>query len=828
MRHLINGQLVTKEILNWQDVLNQEILLKGLEGPFDLEDLILAANEYSSFIVAHNDPSMLGFSVLSDEQTQVIQDIANWLKEENLRVKIKREFGIGHGFKSPSDLSKQDAQSEGMEAWYPLGVLLHVTPANSPGLGFLSVMEGLLSGNVNLLKESRNDNGFTLTLIRNFIEYSGLSWLKHMVHVLAFDSRDREQLSRICALCDGVAVWGGDAALESIKKAAGNSCRVIEWGPKISFSLIANEELQSEYVVKDLARVIARENQLTCSSPQLIFLESDRPDHCQKFSKDLLIALEEAESEFPISLPALQEQAEITNAVELCRLNSVDHPGLVLESKNYCARVLLEYKKGLEASPLFRTVRVRPVRPSDLIKDLRVSRHVLQTAGLACSKERFGWFSHQLFKAGVLRITAVSEMTDSYTGEPHDGMYALQRYSRRVSLRHPAQPRGLSMASAMDGGSYSTQGEGGLMQKTDFQSQPYAPQTELWFKSGGSSGEPAVSPFTWDEYHHQMECASEGLLAAGFEPRSELSANLFYGGGMYGGFLSFFTILEKLRARHLPIGADQDFSKVADLLLRFRVTTLLGMPGYLTELLRTQEKKLRFGHLKYIYYGGEPFTSPQIKWVKDVFGIRDIRSACYGSVDAGPIGYQCQYLFGREHHLHHHLHYMEILHPDKDRPAPPGTIGRIILTSRARGSIALNRYELGDMGRFTGRSCRCGRKSPVFELCGRSSDVFKAGGNFINYHMIHRILTEHAGMKGVLQIRLEQVHMRDRLICVLTSVGSGPEPGFYKEILLQHYRDLRDACEERLLELDVEIISYDQFIKTSGTMKLKNVTDLRI
>jgi hypothetical protein len=42
-----------------------------------------------------------------------------------------------------------------------------------------------------------------------------------------------------------------------------------------------------------------------------------------------------------------------------------------------------------------------------------------------------------------------------------------------------------------------------------------------------------------------MELAAEGLYAAGLEPKNDRVMNLFYAGSLYGGFTSFFTILEK-------------------------------------------------------------------------------------------------------------------------------------------------------------------------------------------------------------------------------------------------------------------------------------------
>lgn len=52
-----------------------------------------------------------------------------------------------------------------------------------------------------------------------------------------------------------------------------------------------------------------------------------------------------------------------------------------------------------------------------------------------------------LFATGVTRVVRPGEMTDSYVGAPHDGVYALQQFTRRVTLDAPE--------SAHDAGSLS-------------------------------------------------------------------------------------------------------------------------------------------------------------------------------------------------------------------------------------------------------------------------------------------------------------------------------------------------------------------------------------
>jgi phenylacetate-CoA ligase len=72
---------------------------------------------------------------------------------------------------------------------------------------------------------------------------------------------------------------------------------------------------------------------------------------------------------------------------------------------------------------------------------------------------------------------------------------------------------------------------------------------------------------------------------------------------------------------------------------------------------------------------------------------------------------------------------IEVLDWESDRPATPGTIGRIVATSLLDADTPLIRYEVGDVGAVSpgeGR-CKCGRLLPrLMQLEGRIEDVFIA------------------------------------------------------------------------------------------------------
>ncbi|MFF4548504.1 acyl-CoA reductase [Streptomyces sp. NPDC001406] len=764
----------------------------------------------------------------ADEVTATLAELATALTRQALERKLRRELGGPR----PERLTRPNARETVYEAWAPVGVLVHIAPGNAASVAPLSVVEGLLAGNLNILKTSASDTALALDLLAALGAADPTGLISERVIALRFPSSRREWLTTLCDQADAIAVWGGDDAVSAVRELAPPGCRVVAWGHRISFAYLTRDAAQDDALLDALAADVCRLEQQACSSPQVLYLDSEDTDETFAFAGRFAERLAKVSGALPAPPPGPAEQAEITTVQRLAELEQ--HLGLtrVFAAEDGTWRVLADARPALDASPLHRSVWVKPLPRHRITTVLRPMRRYLQTAAIGGDRADVAALSRAMFAAGVTRVTPVGAMLEGYDGEPHDGVYALQRYSRRVSLRAPGTDFGTvaCVDDLVEPPVLPAAPGGPLLGKEEVQralGSLESRHAHLYFRSGGSTGAPALSVFTCDDYDNQMRAAADGLIAAGFDPARDRAANLFYCGGMYGSFISFFSILERLNATQLPIAAGPDHAAVAEALVAHRADTLFGMPSYLWQLFHAEGDRLRaYGGIRTVFYGGEHFTTEQRRVLTQEFGVEVIRSAAYGSTDLGPLGYQCASCDGSVHHVLTDLHTLEILDPDTDRPVPPGEPGRLVFTSRARAGQRLERYEIGDLGRAVDGPCGCGSHVPRLELLGRHGDVVRIGTYFVNYRRILRAAQERLAYPGEVQLLAESGADRERLTVRLDE-RYAQDPETAREALVAEVPELASALAEDLLAFTVQTVPTETFERTATSGKLRTVIDLR-
>lgn len=351
-----------------------------------------------------------------------LDDLLPLLRRETLEKKLKTELG-DRPF-APQDHGETAARR------VPLGTLLHVTAGNMPGLPVYSAIEGLLCGNVNLVKLPHGDKGLSMAALSLLCEQEPA--LADFIYAFDLPSTDTKTLKRLCVLADGIVTWGGDGAITSLRAMAPAGCKLMEWGHRLSFAYVSGYENEEEEL-SALARHIISTNQRLCSSCQVIFLDSEDRAQGEDFCKTFLPYLERAASEFH-KPPELGAQATLSgHTALLCRVVEGRAAGEALFPGKGCSAVFRPDSE-LELSPMEGNVFVKLLPQSQLLSTLRRQKGRLQTAGLLCAPEKREALTGLLLRAGVTRVTRAGSLSDSFPGEAHDGEYPLQRYTRLADV----------------------------------------------------------------------------------------------------------------------------------------------------------------------------------------------------------------------------------------------------------------------------------------------------------------------------------------------------------------------------------------------------------
>lgn len=311
----------------------------------------------------------------------------------------------------------------------PLGVLFHVAPGNMPGLPVYSVLEGLLTGNINLLKLPRGDKGLSLAALSLLIEEEPA--LADYIYAFDFPSSQRETVKALADLADGVVTWGGEEAVSALRELAPAGCKLIEWGHRLSFAYVSGYE-NREGELSALARHIVETGQRLCSFCQVIFLDTEKWEEGEAFCRAFLPHLERA----AIGCRGVGGGAQATLSGHSGRLERIVDgraAGEIHLPGRGCS-VTLRPDRELELSPMEGNIFVKLLPRTELLPTLRRQRGRLQTAGLICRPERREELTDLLIRAGVTRITRAGTLSDAFPGEGHDGEYPLRRYTRVVDV----------------------------------------------------------------------------------------------------------------------------------------------------------------------------------------------------------------------------------------------------------------------------------------------------------------------------------------------------------------------------------------------------------
>ena len=318
----------------------------------------------------------------------------------------------------------------------PRGLMVHWVAGNVPMLGMISVIQGLLTKNANLVKVSRQNAGvlpYFLEALKQVRyrrpdgeEISG-ALLADAVRAIYTD-RDDPAAAALSTVADVRVAWGGRDAVEAIMNLPRRfGTEDIVFGPKTSFVVVGAEKLTDVTNAKGVASLIARDTvalgQRGCNSPHTIFVERGGSVTPESFAGLLGEELTRTTRQVvPDTAP--QEAFQILGWRAEYDMRGHAWYGDGVNSSVFYS----DDDRGLATPCYGRTLFVRAV---DDVFDVAAFCSVnTQSAGLALGDRRLK-VADALTAKGIERCPEVGRMSLYET--PWDGMYPMDRMVRWVS-----------------------------------------------------------------------------------------------------------------------------------------------------------------------------------------------------------------------------------------------------------------------------------------------------------------------------------------------------------------------------------------------------------
>ena len=428
--NFVNGKIVTEDecgiILENID----DMILKTLENtPLDINLVIDACDTISKDIAKLEAIKNLPGLGLSPKLVEIyLSQVQQMFSGPAIRQRLETE--LGPDYNRQKTITYTYSKATARQYYAPLGVLFHITAGNMDVLPFISLLEGLICGNINIIKLPKEDMGINVSLLQELINIYPA--IKEYAYIFDYSSRDIYAMKKLAQVADAIVVWGGDEAVKAVRQLADPNTKIIEWGHKISFAYVTPAGATTEALEK-LALNICLTNQLFCSSCQGVFLDTDDMQDVYDFCQAFLPILERLSQENPFTFDPgakLFTQARVTLELYHQEIEHRSTQNRIFRGDNCSITAKADSK--LEASAMYRNVWVKPLKRDEII-NLRRYKNYLQTAALICSPREYDGLCAKLLKTGIVKISDGFDMSNYAVGEAHDGVFPLRGYTRLVS-----------------------------------------------------------------------------------------------------------------------------------------------------------------------------------------------------------------------------------------------------------------------------------------------------------------------------------------------------------------------------------------------------------
>ncbi len=312
------------------------------------------------------------------------------------------------------------------------GLVCHWLAGNVQILGMFALVQSIISKNVNLLKVSSRDDGVFTDILN---EFKGVCYTTNDGHTITGDdllktisvvyfNRDSDKLGQeMSKEADVRIAWGGRESVETVSNyPARYDAETVIFGPKLSFSVIAKEELSSVQEAKKLARKVSVDvsvfDQTGCASPHNLYIEEGGVVSPEEFCDILGDSMTKTELQIPKPLMSPEQVSQIYSIRGV-----YDFKGTVMGSETMSWTILLDDLDEINKPVYSRVLFVHKVK--SIMDSLIYIDENTQTIGIAAPTEKALDFATEATRKGVMRLPLIGRMLNFEM--PWDGIFLFDR-----------------------------------------------------------------------------------------------------------------------------------------------------------------------------------------------------------------------------------------------------------------------------------------------------------------------------------------------------------------------------------------------------------------
>lgn len=744
-------------------------------------------------------PKLIAESGFSPEETQkTLALLPLMLKKENLEKRLKGEFYrsevLDHFIKLPHQSARVQA--------VPIGIVLHVTAGNVFLSSIDSLIMGFLTKNLSVLKVSSQNTFFPLYFAQELKKIDQENILSDKFAVLHWKGGDEKTENFIKEKVNTIIAWGGEEMIAAYQKNLPHQVKLLDFGPKISFQLISKEGLKPtnfKLVAEKIVADIIPWDQAACASPQNLYLQEGID------SESLMMAINQAfENAPPRGKVSEDEATEILKEKYRGYYSELMENGKLTFGNEHLLH--LEESRILKSSPLNRTLIIKRFKDSDeLFTLLEPFSYYLQSCSYLLQAEEKNEYLSTLALTGLKRFAPLGTITWGMEGAPHDGRFVMRELVQFIADEQRIQDYGEEVITVHNS----------VTLKSHFDQTPH-PQGFI-FSSGGTTGEPKYVHFSYEEFDYMSDMLATNLKKQGIQPGMTV-ANLFVAGNLWSSYMCVEKALEKIGAIQLPIGGMCSSDNILLYLKKFRPDVIMGIPSMLVmnaEYFNDHNESLT---IPYVFYAGETLSEGRKDYLQKSWGTKTFGSAGYASVDAGVIGYQCQFCQPGEHHVFSDLIDLSIIEDEG------------IVTSLARSSMPIKNYRTGDKIEWIA-DCACGSADRRFKLMGRVDNIIQIWSCRLLANDVESVMNENEIMTFQLIITesREANLVREKLTIAFEDSAQELDHEHLLLNIYNHSRDVKDTISFTDFKKDILLLplQHGEIQRNPRTGKIPLIKDLR-